>query len=81
MKVKTNIRAGFVSLNHNETLVRAGDKAKRWQVNTQPNGLKVKTNVKAGIMSGNHNETLVRAANMFPKCKVPGRRVSPQVGL
>jgi hypothetical protein len=33
MKTKTNIRAGGISPNHNETMVR---------------GLKVKTNVKAG---------------------------------
>jgi hypothetical protein len=49
MKVKTNLKAGGTSLNHNETLVR--DKAK---------GLRVKTHLKAGMLSANHNETLVR---------------------
>ena len=48
MKVKTHLKAGGLSLNHNETLVR--DRAK---------GLKVKTNLKAGGLSMNHNETLV----------------------
>ena len=45
LKVKTNVKAGGMTHNHNETLVR---------------GLKVKTNVKAGLMHLNHNETLVR---------------------
>lgn len=45
LKVKTNIKAGGLRTNHNETLVR---------------GLKVKTSVKAGGAWYNHNETLVR---------------------
>ena len=45
LKVKTNIKAGGLATNHNETLVR---------------GLKVKTSVKAGGLAANHNETLVR---------------------
>ena len=54
MKVRTNLKAGGVQLNHNETLVRA-------------KGLKVKTHLKAGagailIPVTNHNETLVRDA-------------------
>ena len=52
MQVKTRIKAGGVSINHNETLVRAQPPAP---------GLKVKTRVKAGGVSINHNETLVRA--------------------
>ena len=56
MKTKTHIKAGKLSANHNETLVRA----------TKPaTGLKVKTHVKAGgnhPVSGNHNETLVHDA-------------------
>ncbi len=39
LKVKTNLKAGRLSFNHNETLVR--DRTKR-------KSLKVKTNVKAG---------------------------------
>ncbi len=39
LKVKTNVKAGRLALNHNETLVR--DRAKR-------KSLKVKTNLKAG---------------------------------
>jgi hypothetical protein len=49
MQVKTRVKAGGITLNHNETLVRA-------------KGLTVKTHVKAGGgRMGNHNETLVRA--------------------
>jgi hypothetical protein len=51
MQVKTQVKAGALSLNHNQTLVR--DPAPR-----QP--LKVKTQVKAGSISLNHNQILVR---------------------
>ncbi len=51
MKVKTNLKAGGLAINHNETLVRDIPKAR---------GLKVKTHLKAGGMFLNHNETLVR---------------------
>ncbi len=44
MKVKTNVKAGGLWQNHNETLASAG--------------MKVKTNVKAGGNTINHNETL-----------------------
>jgi hypothetical protein len=53
MNVKASIKAGGVSVNHNEKLVRDAAKTK---------GLKVKTNIKAGGLSANHNETLVRNA-------------------
>jgi len=48
MKTKTNLKAGGMMANHNETLVR------------DSRGLKVKTGVKAGGIMVNHNETLVR---------------------
>jgi hypothetical protein len=52
MQVKTQVKAGGVMLNHNQTLVR--DRVQR-----QP--LKVKTHVKAGFaLTTNHNQTLVR---------------------
>jgi hypothetical protein len=52
MQVRTNIRAGGLNLNHNQTLVRDREEIRR---------LKVKTNVKAGGHNLNHNETLLRA--------------------
>ena len=45
MKIKTNVKAGGLSINHNQTISR---------------GLKVKTNVKAGGLSANHNQTTAR---------------------
>ena len=51
MQVKTQVKAGGVAINHNQTLVR--DQGPR-----QP--LKVKTQVKAGGVALNHNQTLVR---------------------
>jgi len=43
MKVKTNVKAGGLRVNHNETLVRDAAKAR---------GLAVKTHVKAGWVLG-----------------------------
>ena len=51
MQVKTQVKAGGVAINHNQTLVRD-------QIPRQP--LKVKTQVKAGALTTNHNQTLVR---------------------
>jgi hypothetical protein len=51
MKTKTDVKAGIVVVNHNETLVRDRLKA---------TALRVKTKVKAGLSGANHNETLVR---------------------
>ena len=52
MQVKTRVKAGGQTLQHNETLVRAKG---------QVQGLTVKTRVKAGGNGTQHNETLVRA--------------------
>ena len=46
MKLKTNVKAGGFSQNHNETLAHS-------------KGLKVRTKVKAGGIAMNHNEALV----------------------
>jgi hypothetical protein len=51
MRIKTNVKAGAITRNHNEKLVCASRKSKR---------LKVKTGVKAGAITRNHNERLVR---------------------
>jgi hypothetical protein len=51
MQVKTQVKAGGIMINHNQTLVRD-------HVPRQP--LKVKTHVKAGGIMFNHNQTLVR---------------------
>jgi hypothetical protein len=50
MKIKTRVRAGGLSANHNQTLVCNAPMTK---------GLRVKSHVKAGGLSSNHNETLV----------------------
>jgi hypothetical protein len=52
MKTQAHVRAGRMSCNHNETLVRESDKGQ---------GLRIKTRVRAGKqIPTNHNETLVR---------------------
>ena len=50
MQVKTNVKAGGISMQHNEAQVRAAAR-----------GLKVQTNVKAGGVNLQHNEAQVRA--------------------
>ena len=45
MKVKANIKAGKLGVNHNQTASR---------------GLNVKSGVKAGKITVNHNQTLAR---------------------
>jgi len=47
MKIKTNMQAGDVRTQHNETIVRE-------------RGLSVRTGVQAGGLSYNHNQTVVR---------------------
>ncbi len=49
MKTKTNLKAGRIAANHNQTLLRAA-------------GVKVKTSMKAGRIAANHNQSLLRAA-------------------
>src|SRR5206468_3890308 len=73
MKIKTNIKAGGMNLNHNQTSVRL---AKR-------SGLRVKTSVKAGMGTIgtaplNHNETLVRKQSKRNGLKV---RTSIKAGM
>jgi hypothetical protein len=62
MKVKTQLKAGALAGNHNQTLVRDRTRA---SAGPCPQGkrqsLKVKTQVKAGGIGFNHNQTLVRA--------------------
>lgn len=48
MKIKTNLKAGALSPNHNQTLASQTAKS-----------LRVKTQVKAGALSPNHNQTLI----------------------
>jgi hypothetical protein len=45
MKIKTNVKAGGLSANHNQTAAR---------------GLTVKSGVKAGGLTANHNQTAAR---------------------
>ena len=43
MRIKTNLKAGALGGNHNQTMA---------------SGLKVKSNVKGGALSDNHNQTV-----------------------
>jgi hypothetical protein len=45
MKIKTNLKAGKLTTNHNQTAAH---------------GLKVKSNVKAGGLTVQHNQTMTR---------------------
>jgi hypothetical protein len=49
MRVKSSVKAGGFSLNHNQT-------------NVKNNGLRVKSSIKAGVIfdGDNHNQTIVR---------------------
>jgi hypothetical protein len=61
MQVKTKVKAGMLTSNHNQTLVRDRNRATaetRPRARHQP--LKVKTQLKAGVLTANHNQTLVR---------------------
>ena len=46
MRIKTNVKAGGISLQHNQRLTRS---------------LKVKSGVKAGGIALNHNQTVTRS--------------------
>src|SRR5262245_33363838 len=45
MKIKTNVKAGKITTNHNQTMTR---------------GLKVKSGVKSGSLGPQHNQTVAR---------------------
>lgn len=47
IKVKSNVKAGGVTFQHNQTIAR---------------GLRVKSNVKAGRIMTNHNQTILCVA-------------------
>jgi len=55
MKVKTNVKAGGVSVQHNQTVAR---------------GLKVKTGVKAGGVQMQHNQAMARGLKVKTEVKV-----------
>jgi hypothetical protein len=62
MQVKTKVKAGALTTNHNQTLVSDWNRATAdTRPRTQRQPLKVKTHVKAGALTTNHNQTLVRA--------------------
>ena len=70
MKIRTTVKAGARTNNHNETVLRLAGQSRGLKVRTQvragnirPNhneavGLKLKTRVKAGARRSNHNERL-----------------------
>ena len=54
MKIKTNVKAGGMNMQHNQTMAR---------------GLKVKTGVKAGGINMQHNQTMARELKVKTRVK------------
>ena len=80
MTIRTNLKAGGLSRNHNETLrggltLRTGVKAGGMSRNhneTMNGGLTLRTNVKAGGLTRNHNETLRGGLKLRTNVKAGG---------
>ena len=64
MKIKTNVKAGFVVSQHNQTVAR---------------GLKVKSRVKAGIIGNQHNQTVARSLKVKSGVKAGNTIIQPPV--
>ena len=57
MKIKTNVKAGGIQMQHNQTVAR---------------GLKIKTSVKAGGINLQHNQTMARSLKVKTNVKAGG---------
>jgi hypothetical protein len=85
MKVKTNVKAGGVSAQHNQTVarglkvktgVKAGD-GEMQHNQTMARGLKVKTGVKVGGVQMQHSQTMARGLKVKTGVKVGQGTVGP----
>jgi hypothetical protein len=61
MKVKSNVKAGGMNLQHNQTMAR---------------GLRVKSKVRAGGSQLNHNQTVARGLKVKSGVKAGGVRLT-----
>jgi len=75
MRIKTNVRAGRITVNHNQAIARGlkvktrvkagadgvGEGSSQQHNQTVARSLKLKSGVKAGHIMPNHNQTMARS--------------------
>jgi hypothetical protein len=70
MRIKINIRAGKLAINHNQQIARDGSKRR---------GIKVRTNMKAGRVTYNHNQTIAGGMRIKSNTTRGSGRADPAV--